>query len=204
MALTRKFLKALAIEDEKIDQIIEAHTDTTDALKADRDKYKDEVDKYKTEADKLPALQKELDELKSNADKDDSFKAKYEAEKDAFDKFKKEVEAEKTKAVKTDAYKALLKKAGVSEKRIDAIVKITKIDDIELDDKGEIKDSKDQIENIKKEYSEFIVKETVETDPTETPPKNTGGKMTKEDIMKIKDRAERQKAISENHELFGY
>jgi len=28
--------------------------------------------------------------------------------------------------------------------------------------------------------------------------------MTKEEILKIKDRAERQKAISENHELFGY
>lgn len=33
MALTRKFLKAMGIEDEKIDQIIDAHTETVDGLK---------------------------------------------------------------------------------------------------------------------------------------------------------------------------
>lgn len=34
MALTRKFLKALEIEGDKADQIIEAHTETVDGLKA--------------------------------------------------------------------------------------------------------------------------------------------------------------------------
>ena len=33
MALTRKFLKAMGIEDDKIDQIIDAHTETVTALK---------------------------------------------------------------------------------------------------------------------------------------------------------------------------
>lgn len=40
MAVTRKFLKALGIEDEKIDEIIEAHTEVTEALKKERDSYK--------------------------------------------------------------------------------------------------------------------------------------------------------------------
>ena len=40
MSLTRKMLKAMGIEDEKIDQIIEAHTETVDALKEQRDGYK--------------------------------------------------------------------------------------------------------------------------------------------------------------------
>ena len=39
MALTRKMLKAMGIEDEKIDQIIEAHTETTDPLTRERDVY---------------------------------------------------------------------------------------------------------------------------------------------------------------------
>ena len=43
MALTRKMLKAMGIEDEKIDQIIEAHTETTDALKQQRDEAKAEA-----------------------------------------------------------------------------------------------------------------------------------------------------------------
>ena len=43
MALTRKMLKAMGIEDEKIDQIIEAHTETVDALKVERDQYKEDA-----------------------------------------------------------------------------------------------------------------------------------------------------------------
>ena len=56
MALTRKMLKAMSIEDEQIEQIIEAHAESTDALKASRDEYK-------AEAEKIPELQKEIDKL---------------------------------------------------------------------------------------------------------------------------------------------
>jgi hypothetical protein len=35
MALTRKMLKAMGIEEEKIEQIIEAHAETVDGLKED-------------------------------------------------------------------------------------------------------------------------------------------------------------------------
>ncbi len=33
MALTRKFLAALGIEDDKVDEIIQAHTETVNGLK---------------------------------------------------------------------------------------------------------------------------------------------------------------------------
>ena len=45
MSLTRKMLKAMAIEDEKIDQIIDAHTETTESLKEERDNYKESAEK---------------------------------------------------------------------------------------------------------------------------------------------------------------
>lgn len=37
MALTRKMLKAMGIEDEKIDQIIDEHAESVNALKAKLD-----------------------------------------------------------------------------------------------------------------------------------------------------------------------
>ena len=37
MALTRKFLSALGIEEAKIDEIISAHVDTVNVLKEQRD-----------------------------------------------------------------------------------------------------------------------------------------------------------------------
>ena len=58
MALTRKFLKAMGIEDEKIDQIIEAHTETVSGLK-------DSLDKAEADAKALPDIQKELDAAKA-------------------------------------------------------------------------------------------------------------------------------------------
>ena len=46
MALTRKFLSALGIEADKIDEIINAHSETVDALKEERDNFKSNAEKY--------------------------------------------------------------------------------------------------------------------------------------------------------------
>ena len=56
MALTRKFLAALGIEDAKVDEIIQAHTDTVNGLK-------DEIEKYKADAEKLPAFDANLGDI---------------------------------------------------------------------------------------------------------------------------------------------
>lgn len=46
MALSRKMLKAMGIEDEKIDQIIEAHSETVDSLKEQVSAYKADLSEY--------------------------------------------------------------------------------------------------------------------------------------------------------------
>ena len=165
MAFTRKMLKAMGIEDEKIDQIIEAHTDVTDALKADRDKYK-------SDAEKLDEVQKLYDDLKKEVEEkgDDSYKEKYEKEHKDFEDYKASIDAEKLNTKKVAAYKALLKKAGIKEKIIDLIVKGTSMDDIELDDKDEIKEADTRMDNVKKEYADYIVKTKDEGEDPETPP----------------------------------
>ena len=200
MALTRKMLKAMGIEDEKIDEIVDAHAETVDALKKERNKYKDD-------SDKLSEIQKKYDDLKKVVDSqgDDPYKEKYEKEHKAFEEYKAGVESERTKANKTTAYRELLKKAGVSDKRIDSVLKVTAIDEIELDDEGKIKDADKVVENIKSEWSEFIVTESQRGAGTENPPRNVGGsKLTKADIYKKDDHgryvlstAERQKALIE-------
>ena len=198
MAFTRKMLKAMGIEDEKIDQIIDAHSETVDALKADRDAYKED-------AGKLAAVQKELDELKAKGD--DGYKAKYEAEKAAHDALKADIAAKETKKAKTDAYRELLKGANIDEKRIATILRAEAptIDKIELDADGKIKNAEQYTESIKSDWADFIVTQSAKGTNTATPPANGGAASTKtkEDIMKIKDAGERQKAIAENPTLFG-
>lgn len=201
MALTRKMLKAMGIEDEKIDEIVDAHAETVDALKKERNKYKED-------ADKLADIQKKYDDLKKVVDsqEDDPYKEKYDKEHKAFEEYKAGVESERTKANKTKAYKELLKKAGVSDKRIDSILRVTAVDDFELDDDGNIKDADNVVKDIQAEWAEFIEVRDQRGAGTENPPRNTGGsnKLTKADIYKKDDHgryilstAERQKALIE-------
>lgn len=62
MALTRKFLKALNVEDAAIEEIITAHTEVLEAVKSERDEERKKAakaDELKTELD---ALKKDIGE----------------------------------------------------------------------------------------------------------------------------------------------
>lgn len=174
MALSRKFLAAMGIEAEKIDEIIEAHTETVNALKKERDDARTEAATFKADAEKLPGVQKELDDLKT-ANSDNPYKEKYEKEHKDFEDYKAEVTEKETKAKKVSAYKKLLKDAGVDEKRIDSILKVSAVDDVDLDENGAIKESDKLTETVKKEWADFIVTEGTHGAETKTPPEGNGG-----------------------------
>lgn len=200
MSLTRKMLKAMGIEEEKIDQIIEAHSETVDSLKADRGSYKED-------AEKLKAVQKELDDLKAKGD--DGWKEKHDKLKGEFDKYKTDVQAKETKAAKEAAYRAILKDANLSEKGIEKAVKYADWDKIELGEDGKLKGANDHIKAVREEWAEYVTTTTTTGAKTSTPPVNNGGaKLTKAEIYARDEHgryklstAERQKALAENPEL---
>ena len=201
MAITRKLLKGMGLTEEQQDTIIEAHTDTVNGLKAD-------VDRYKADAEKLPGVQKELDDLKGKGD--DGYKEKYESEHKAFEDYKKTVDAEKTTAAKEKAVEAVLKKIGVSEKRLQSVAKLAKadglLDAMELDDDGAVKEVDKLEKSLKDSYSEYITTTSTKGADTPTPPANSGGaNLTMADIYKkdekgryVMDYEARLKAIEEN------
>ncbi len=204
MSLTRKKLTALGIESDKIDEIIEAHIETVNALKDELTEAKskaDSYDKVKAERDKLA---EEVKAYKDAKDGDEPYKAKYDALKDEYDKYKEGIKAENTKTNKVNAYKQILADIGVSSKRIDSITKLADLNAIELDDDGKIKDADKLSESLKGEWSDFIeVKGEKSGAKSYNPPKKDGNNtLTREEILKIKDTAERQKAIAENIDLF--
>lgn len=196
MSLTRKMLKAMGIEEEKIDQIIEAHTETVDGFKEKLNDYKDKAEKY-------DGVKKELDELKEG---DNDWQKKYEKEHSDFEAYKTDITAKETKRTKEHAVREFLKSAGVSEKRLDAVIKVTNLDDFELDKDGKIKDADKHTETVKTEWADFIETTTTQGASTATPPVNNGGtKMTKADIYAKDENGryklsteERQKALVEN------
>ncbi len=180
MALTRKFLSALGIEADKIDEIIESHMESVTALKAqnanaeekekDLQKTKKELEETKNSLEKV---QKELEEAKANTSTEELEKVKKE-----FESYKAGIEKKEADAKIEKAYRELLKEIGVSEKRIDSILKVTDLSEVKLDEEGKIEDVEKKTESIKNEWADFIEQNGKKGADVETPPKGNGGNGT--------------------------
>lgn len=190
LSLTRRMLKAMGIEDDTIDQIIEAHTETTDSLKAERDRYKSEAGKVGELTDELEKVRGQLKDAQDN-DEYDELKKRYDEQsqelaklqesskalKSDFDGYKAEVEAKESKRAKEEAYKTLLEKAGISPKYVGKVLKVTDLDGVEIQEDGTVKDADKLTEGIRSEWKEFIPTTSTNGTNPATPPdeSNTSG-----------------------------
>lgn len=195
MALTRKLLKGMGLTDEQVDTIIEAHGDTVDGLKND-------IQRYKADADKLPGIQKELDDLKK--DNGNDFKARYEKEHKEFQDYKDGIAKKEAAAAKEKAARVYFESKGIPAKSMGLVIRGAKgeIESLELDG-DKIKDVSALDSLLDGDYKGLIGKVKESGTNTQNPPDTSGSKMTKEQIMAIKDTAQRQKAMYDNAELFG-
>lgn len=187
MALTRKALKAMGLTDEQVDSVIEMHTETVDGLKAQITEQKEAV----------ANITKERDELKSSSERNVEDDEKYKALKDEYEQYKRDVETSQTKAKVETAYRELLKAAGIAEKYIPSILKVTDLSKEKLGKDGKLEKADSLKADVLKEWPEFVSKEGARGANTSNPPENNGGPKTREEIMKIKDTTERQAAWSE-------
>lgn len=163
MALTRKFLKALGIEEDKIEEIITAHGETVSALK-------DEITKAQQGVDDLAAITKERDTLKQRVDaleKSSGDAAKVQAD---FDAYKKQVEAEKANTGKKALVKKALEAAGANPAAIDLMLGTVDLEKVELNGDG-LKDADAVLKPIKEAHAGLFG----EVKPNGTPPINPPG-----------------------------
>lgn len=171
-------LKAMGIEDEKIEQIIEEHVESIDGLKAERDRYK-------SGAEEAEGLRKQLDEAKAAGEYEEKYKAKCKE----LDDYKAKVEGEKAAAEKRSLYRQLLESAGVDPKRIDTVLKVSDLEGVTVKD-GAIEDADKLTEGIKADWADFIATTTVKGADVAHAPKGEGGKdineMSTAEYMKYK------------------
>ena len=216
MSFKRQDLVALGIEPEKIQTLIEWHTDTVRALQTQIADAQAETDKAREEAGKTAKVQAELDKVKKDletanqaieaAAKDD-YKGKFEAITAELESLKADNAAKETATVKKAALTEKLKKAGYSENATNLIIRNGFANDIELDEAGKATNLDKVIKAIQSDsdFSSFTPKVTETRVQLENPPANAGGKkaLTWDDIDKITDTKERQKAMAENMEALG-
>lgn len=117
-------------------------------------------------------------------------------------KFKADTLANQTNAKKISAIEALLRQNNANEKVIKLLAKSVDLSKVELDEKGEIKDSKSIIDSLKSDNAELFTSSTTSGATPATPPKNDNGKtITKEQFAKM-GYNERVKLYNEDRELY--
>ena len=175
MAFTRAFLKSIGLNEEQISAAIEAHTDTTDALKKERDEWK-------VKAETVDTLTRERDEALEKLSKaGDANKVQKE-----FDDYKAGIEKEKLNAKKTAALVAAFETAGVKRESFrKAMLKGWDMEKVELDDNGAIKDMEGLTATVKQDYADFIATGEDKPLPPNNPPGGGGQAFTRADIEKM-------------------
>ena len=208
MALTRKFLAALGIESEKIDQIVEANSESLADIQDKLAKANAELKEAKSKADTLPEVQKKYDDLLAQVEADKKAREgkDYDALKQEFENYKAEVQEKAVKSAKEKAVRGLLSDMNMSDKGTYMFMEYgyPKIS-VELDDEGKLKDATAIRQVVKKDFGEYIPKIETKGADTKTPPtdgKGGASAKTKEEIMAIKNTTARQQEIAENLELF--
>lgn len=196
MSITRKMLKGMGLTEDQQDTILEAHTETVNEIKAERDRLK-------ADAEKLPGVQKQLDELKAAGD--GGYKEKFEKERKAFEDYKADITAKETKAAKEKAVRAYFESKNITGANLDLAMRGCGTEMAALEMDGEkIKDTKSLDALLTGTYKGLISTTRTKGANPANPPANTGGAKSREDIYKKDDKgryvmstAERQQALAE-------
>ena len=209
MAFTRSFLSGLGIEPDKIAAIMETHVEVVNGLK---EKINDSGEK----ADRIKELETELAKAKSDLkaagekikefESDDS-KQKLKSLSEEFEKYKADIASKETDAKSRTALRDYLKSQGYSDEAARLIANRSDFHkSLKFGDDGKAENFADILKNIQsdEDFKGFTPKTKQEKHNPANPPANNEGKkaVTVDDIMKIKNSAERQKMIAENKELF--
>lgn len=157
----------MGLEEKQVESIIEANAASIEGIKADRDKYKEL-------ADKVPDLQKKLEEAQAASGTTDEWEKRFNDEHQAFEDFKAQIEAERAEAAKAQAYRAMLVKAGIDQRRLDSIMRVTDLAKVEMDGDS-LKDEEQLTEAAKTEWADFVIRTKTEPSTPDTPPKASGG-----------------------------
>lgn len=216
--MTRPELKKLGYEKDQIDELIAMHTETTDALQEKIETLLAQLDDEKEKVSELSKVKEQLTQAKNSlkettekltaAEKErDDYKSKSETSAAEFEKLKTETAAKETAAKRETALRNELKSKKYSDEAVSIIFDSKKdyAGRIEFGEDGNATNIADILGEIESGYPQYKPKTSTSGANPATPPANGGGKsaITKEEIMAIKNTAERQKKIAENPDLFG-
>ena len=129
MSLSRTDLKLIGLNDDQIESVIAAHSETVSALKQKYSELEARYSSVKENADRLPSVQKELDDLRK-----EDYKGKY-------DNLFASVEKGKARAAKETAVKAYYEGKNIRGQNLTIAMRGTDLDALQLDESGNLADT---------------------------------------------------------------
>ena len=179
MALTVKMLKGLGLTDEQREAVLEEHARTVDEIKVERDRLK-------KDAEKLITVQKELDDLKAAGD--DGWEQKAKDWEKKYTNLVIENKSKEARAAKEAAVKTYYESKGITGDNLTIAMMGSGevLEKLELDG-DKIKDAAALDALVGGAFAKLVSTTTTEGVRTQMPPKNNGGKLTREEIVKIQD-----------------
>lgn len=167
MALTRKFLKALGIEEDKVEEIIAAHGETVTALK-------DQIEEAGKGAETLTAVTKERDRLQADIAKMQEASGDAEKVRAEFDAYRQKVEAERATAGKAALLTDALRAAGVQrESALKLLLRAADMDALTIAD-GKLTNADVAVAALRGEYGDLFGEEREQGVPRTQPPVGGG------------------------------
>ena len=129
MSLSRTDLKLIGLNDDQIESVIAAHSETVSALKQKYSELEAKYSSVKENADRLPSVQKELDDLRK-----EDYKGKY-------DNLFASVEKGKARAAKETAVKAYYEGKNIRGQNLTIAMRGTDFDALQRDESGNLADT---------------------------------------------------------------
>ena len=134
-----------------------------------------EKERYKAKLAELEEAKQQKQTAEDSATTAEKWQSQYEELKKEFDKYKEDEAKKKVQTEKENIVRETLKKIGIDDtERQDAIIAVTKVDEIELED-GKAKEADKLEATLKDKWKVFIPTERLEGAKTPTPPENNGG-----------------------------
>lgn len=179
MALTRKLLKSLGLEESVIETIIDAHSETVDALKLQRDEAIAASGAAQAITQERDQLKQQLEQLRTQSGDVAAVRAEYDA-------YKQQVETERAEARDKADVLALLREAGIQrESFLQLAAGAYDRSQIQRGEDGSIINRDALIQGIKTDYADCIATtEQLGTPPT-TPPTGGGKTYTRDQIRSM-------------------
>lgn len=183
MAFTRKFLTAMGVEADKIEEIISAHTEVVDHFRSQIDDgkaLKDEIENLKTAN---ASLEKQLKDAtdKITAYEKDNYKGKYESEKAEHDKLKADIAGKETYSKKENILRDWMKENQYSDEGSMVILDSREdyVNKLELDKNGKASNLSDITAAIQKKYYMYTPEKKVTKPDSGSPLVNNGNAFDK-------------------------